>query len=133
MFISKSRHLERVMDERDRRYTRESELRAEAIKIKQEADKEALALARADQTFKDEQANRLREQIAEERAESRERERRFITNEEYDRRHDPLVKQVNTLAEMLAAGGGRAAGTDRLIAYGIGAAGVIAAIVSQLH
>jgi hypothetical protein len=121
------------MDERDRRYQREGELRAEALRIKQEADEHARSLARADQTYKDEQANRLREQIGEERAEGRERERQFVTNEEYDRRHDPLVRQVNALAESMAAGSGRSAGIDKLIAYGIGAAGVIAAIISQLH
>lgn len=131
--IGSARHLERIMDERDRRYAREAELRAEALKIKQEADDQALALAREGQTYRDEQANRLREQIAVERTEAREREARFLTKEDYDRRHDDLLKEVGRLANLQAEGGGRIAGTDKLIAYGIGAAAVIVAILSQLH
>ena len=125
--------IERVMNERDHRYARESELRAEALKIKQEADDQALALAREGQTYRDEQANRLREQIAAERTEAREREAKLLTKEEYDRRHDDLVKLVNNVVTSQAEGGGRSAGFDKLIAYGIGAAAVIVAIISQVH
>lgn len=121
------------MDERDQRYAREAELRAEALKIKQEADDQALALAREGQTYRDEQANRLREQIAAERTEAREREARFLTKDDYDRRHDDLLKEVGRLATLQAEGGGRIAGTDKLIAYAIGAAAVVVAILSQLQ
>jgi len=53
--------------ERDRRLSEVAVEREKALKIKEEADKAALALARADQTYKDEQANKLREQINSER------------------------------------------------------------------
>jgi HD superfamily phosphodiesterase len=92
------------MDERNRRFEREAELRAEALKIKQEADDQALSLAREGQTYRDEQANKLREQIGQERTEAREREARFLTKEEYDRRHEDLMKEVGRVATAAVPG-----------------------------
>jgi vacuolar-type H+-ATPase subunit H len=53
--------------ERDRRNTEVSQEREKALKIKEEADKAALGLAREIQTYKDEKANELRSQIERER------------------------------------------------------------------
>lgn len=53
--------------ERDRRYSEVNVEREKALKIKEEADKAALGLAREIQTYKDEKANQLREQITSER------------------------------------------------------------------
>lgn len=50
-------------DERDRRYTEVAQEREKALKIKDEADKNALLLARQIQDYKDEKANELRSQI----------------------------------------------------------------------
>jgi hypothetical protein len=58
---------EKFMAERDRRYTEVSQEREKALKIKEEADKAALGLAREIQSYKDEKANQLREQISSER------------------------------------------------------------------
>jgi vacuolar-type H+-ATPase subunit H len=58
---------QRFHEERDRRYAEVALARAEALKIKDEGDKEALRLAREIQTYKDEKANELREQIGAER------------------------------------------------------------------
>jgi hypothetical protein len=132
MPVSTRKHLEMIGDERDHRYAREAELRAEALKIKQEADDQALSLAREGQTYRDEQANKLREQIAQERTEAREREAKFLSKEEYDRRHDDLMKEVGRIANIQAEGGGRTAGLDKIIAYGLAAAAVVVAIVTQL-
>jgi hypothetical protein len=57
----------RVEAERDRRLTEVAVEREKALKIKETADLAALDLAREIQTYKDEQANRLREQINSER------------------------------------------------------------------
>lgn len=54
-------------EERDRRYSEISIEREKALKIKEEADKSALGLAREIQTYKDEKANELRAQIESER------------------------------------------------------------------
>ncbi len=53
--------------ERDRRYSEVNTEREKALKIKEEADKAALGLAREIQSYKDEKANELRSQIESER------------------------------------------------------------------
>jgi hypothetical protein len=58
---------ERFSEERDRRYSEVNIEREKALKIKEEADKAALGLAREIQSYKDEKANQLREQIGAER------------------------------------------------------------------
>ncbi len=58
---------EKLQTERDRRYSEVNVEREKALKIKEEADKAALGLAREIQTYKDEKANELREQISSER------------------------------------------------------------------
>jgi hypothetical protein len=67
-------HLETIREadqkfdaERDRRYSEVNIEREKALKIKEEADKAALGLAREIQSYKDEKANQLREQITGER------------------------------------------------------------------
>jgi hypothetical protein len=57
----------RFMQERDRRYAEVNVEREKALKIKETADLAALQLAREIQTYKDEKANELREQISRER------------------------------------------------------------------
>ena len=56
-----------LTEERDRRYSEVNLEREKALKIKEEADKAALGLAREIQLYKDEKANLLREQINSER------------------------------------------------------------------
>ena len=58
---------ERFQQERDRRYAEVNIEREKALKIKETADLAALQLAREIQTYKDEKANELREQINSER------------------------------------------------------------------
>jgi len=58
---------ERFENERDRRYAEVSLEREKALRIKEKADENALRLAREIQTYKDEKANELREQINSER------------------------------------------------------------------
>ena len=58
---------EKFYNERDRRYAEVSNEKEKAIKIKEEADKVALDLAREIQKYKDEKANELRKQIESER------------------------------------------------------------------
>jgi preprotein translocase subunit SecF len=57
----------RFNEERDRRYAEVNIEREKALKIKETADLSALQLAREIQTYKDEKANELREQINSER------------------------------------------------------------------
>lgn len=59
----------RFDNERDRRYTEVAVEQEKALRIKERADRDALELARQIQTYKDEKANELREQISRERGE----------------------------------------------------------------
>jgi hypothetical protein len=58
---------ERFQNERDRRYAEVKAAEEKALLVKQQADRDALGLAREIQTYKDEKANELREQINRER------------------------------------------------------------------
>jgi hypothetical protein len=66
-FVTLKEHLEMKIALNDRRYTEVNIEKEKALKIKEEADKVALGLAREIQTYKDESNNRLREQINSER------------------------------------------------------------------
>jgi hypothetical protein len=61
------REHEKFEVERDRRYAEVKQEQEKALKIKETADLAALGLAREIQTYKDEKANELREQINSER------------------------------------------------------------------
>src|ERR1700733_14459906 len=72
--VSLKEHFETILrlrdqffEERDRRYAEVNTEREKALKIKDEADRRALKLARIIQRYKDEKANNLREQIGSER------------------------------------------------------------------
>lgn len=85
---------------------READLRA--IQIKDEADQRALALAIEAQRYRDEQHNKLREQIAQERGE-------YVTLELYNQRHEALRDEIKGLSErvteFVAATAGRSTGS----------------------
>lgn len=61
----------------DRRYAEVAAEREKALKIKETADEKALDLARIIQTYKDEKANELREQINSERGS-------YVTNKDFE-------------------------------------------------
>ena len=58
---------EKFQQERDRRYQEVKDAEGKALMVKDQADRDALSLARQIQTYKDEKANELREQINSER------------------------------------------------------------------
>jgi hypothetical protein len=65
--VSLREHFEALLDANDRRYAEVNTEREKALKIKETADLAALQLAREIQSYKDEKANQLREQINSER------------------------------------------------------------------
>lgn len=93
----------RFQEERDRRYSEVNTEREKALKIKEEADKVALDLARQIQTYKDEQANELREQINTERGS-------YATKEDIKVITDKFETALLPLTAFVSASGGRAAG-----------------------
>jgi hypothetical protein len=82
--------------ERDRRYTEIGIEKEKALSIKEKADLAALQLARDIQTYKDEKANELREQINSERG-------LYVTKEELHsaiREIDISIKHLDNLSSI---------------------------------
>jgi len=80
---------DRFYEERDRRYNEVNIEREKALKIKETADLAALGLAREIQTYKDEKANELREQIGRERG-------HYLSRDEYLSAHSALVEKMES-------------------------------------
>jgi hypothetical protein len=92
----------RFNEERDRRYAEVNIEREKALKIKETADLAALRLAREIQTYKDEKANELREQINSERG-------LYATNKDID----PIKSYVSSQT-------GRGLGMNALFGWALG-------------
>jgi hypothetical protein len=89
--------------ERDRRYAEVSLEREKALRIKDTADRDALALARQAQTYRDEQANKLREQINSERG-------LYATKDDLANAVREMSAVIKPLAEYVSADAGRSGG-----------------------
>ena len=121
-----------VAAERDRRYAEVSAEKEKALKIKETADLAALELAREIQTYKDEKANELREQISRERG-------LYATREDLAAVQREIQATLRPLSDYVTAQQGRATGTeDRRLAIGAvmaiigGVIGIAAIIVTVI-
>jgi molecular chaperone DnaK (HSP70) len=109
--------------ERDRRYTEVKQAEEKALRIKDEADKVALELARQIQTYKDEKANELREQINRERLE-------YASKDDLKALAEKIDTAIKPLSEFVAgAQGGSKVYTQ--IALIIGVAATIITLISK--
>ena len=81
-------------EERDRRYIEVNSERQLAMRIKDEADREAMDLARQAQIYKDEKANQLREQIGAERGRYATKEDLQALADKFDLMHQPVVEFI---------------------------------------
>jgi vacuolar-type H+-ATPase subunit E/Vma4 len=114
---------EKTAEERDRRYTEVKNAEEKALKIKEEADKVALDLARQIQTYKDEKANELREQINNERG-------IYATKEDLKSLTEKIDLAIKPLSEFVAgAQGGSKVYTQ--IALIIGVAATLVTLVAK--
>ena len=109
---------DRIDAERDRRYAEVASEKEKALKIKEEADKAALALAREIQTYKDEKANELREQINSERG-------LYATKGDLVAVAEKVEATLRPIQEYVASDRGRGAGSSALWGYIVGAIGVL--------
>lgn len=91
--------------ERDRRYAEVALEREKALKIKEEADKAALGLAREIQTYKDEKANELREQINSERG-------LYASKNDLSAMADKVDTQLKPINDFIATTRGQGAGAQ---------------------
>ena len=92
-----------VAAERDQRYAEVKAAEEKALKVKETADLKALDLASQIQTYKDEKANELREQISSERG-------LYVTRTEMASAVRELQALVKPLTEYASAQQGRAGG-----------------------
>jgi hypothetical protein len=123
---------DKFMAERDRRYTEVNIEKEKALKIKEEADKSALGLAREIQTYKDEKANELREQISSERG-------LYATKDDLAAAQRELVASIQPLSTYVAsmAGEKNKADTSRvsavaLVSIGYGVIATIGVVITLI-
>ncbi len=125
---------ERFEEERDRRYREVAEERDKALRIKEKADEQALLLARDIQTYKDEKANELREQIASERGTYLNRDEYLIQHQALEDKMDAALKP---LVEFMSTQQGRSSGIGSsatvLYAALVLAASIITAVIIYSH
>jgi vacuolar-type H+-ATPase subunit H len=90
-------------NERDRRYAEVKAAEEKALLVKQRADEQALGLAREIQTYKDEKANQLREQITGERG-------LYATKNDLSSAVDKLEVTMKPALEYVSSAAGRGVG-----------------------
>jgi len=116
----------RLAEERDRRYAEVATEREKALKIKETADLAALGLAREIQTYKDEKANELREQISSERG-------LYTTRSELNSILDKIEAQIKPLQDFVTSSQGQSKGVSMsatVLVTVIGAVGTLIGIIS---
>jgi hypothetical protein len=94
---------EKFQREVDRRYAEVKLAEEKALLVKQRADEQALGLAREIQTYKDEKANQLREQITGERG-------LYATKNDLSSAVDKLEVTMKPALEYVSGAAGRGAG-----------------------
>jgi CHASE3 domain sensor protein len=105
-YIPLQEHLEKLADERDRRYAEVALEREKALRIKEEADRKALDLAREIQIYKDEKANQLREQINAERG-------TYVTRDQLDSAVREITATMQPLKDFTVHSEGGAAAVQQ--------------------
>jgi hypothetical protein len=111
--------------ERDRRYAEVNIEKEKALKIKEEADKAALGLAREIQTYKDEKANELRSQIERERG-------NYATRGDLVSAVEKIEAQMKPLGEYVQAQSGPRAITGATIVAVLGAVAIVVGLFIAL-
>lgn len=123
-------------DERDRRYTEVALEREKALRIKEEADRTALTLARENQNlkdenqkqvqlYKDEKANELREQINRER-------NLYASKDDLSRILSTIEVRLEPLTTFMNREAGGQLKTGQMLAAAIGIAVIIGAIIGVI-
>jgi len=117
---------ELIAEERDRRYAEVNVEKEKALKIKETADLAALQLAREIQTYKDEKANELREQISSERG-------LYATKDDVANAIREISATIKPLADYVSSQTGRSGGMGALYGWVIAAVGLIVSVVIMMN
>lgn len=113
---------EKFQQERDRRYAEVKSAEEKALRVKEQADRDALGLAREIQSYKDEKANQLREQISSERG-------LYATKNDVVAAVDKIGAQIGPLIAYASAQQGGSKGIQDLWARLIAIAAVLVTAV----
>ena len=113
---------DRLLSERDRRYAEVKLAEREALRVKEEADRTALMLAREIQTYKDEKANELRSQIERERGS-------YAGKSELAAAVEKLEVTIKPVLAYMASQQGKGAGLNAGWGYLIGGVGFIVVVI----
>lgn len=116
----------RFNEERDRRYTEVNIEKEKALKIKETADLAALSLAREIQTYKDEKANELREQINTERV-------HYASKDDLKALGDKMEIALKPLTEFVASARGGTSTQDRMVQFILALIIVVGTIVTLIR
>jgi hypothetical protein len=116
------RERDRFLEERDRRASEGDALRERALTILQTSQETALGLQRDAQEYRDEQANKLREQINSER-------NLYGTKADMAALEEKLEALVKPLADALQQGVGASLTKSQLIGYLLAAVAVMTFVV----
>jgi len=112
-----------VINENDRRYSELEVEKDKALKIKENADRIALDLARDIQKYKDEKANELREQISSERGLYATKDDVASLGEKIEAKITPLINYINSQQ-------GRSGGLSAGWGYLLGAVSLVATLLA---
>jgi hypothetical protein len=112
---------EKFAAERDRRYSETKVAEEKALQIQKEADRAALALAREIQSYKDEKANQLREQISSERG-------TFATQQDLSAAVRELNALITPILDYMRRQQGEAVGASQSIGRLISVVAVLAGL-----
>jgi len=116
---------EKFQTERDRRYAEVKNAEEKALKVKEEADKAALGLAREIQTYKDEKANELREQINSERG-------LYATKADVAAAVDKIEATLKPVFDYISADRAQRLGIQGGWGYAVGVVGLLLALGSLI-
>jgi hypothetical protein len=123
--MRRTRHIETLMEERDRRYEAEARLRAEALRVAEDGEARALVLARDIQTYKDEKANELRSQIEREQGDR-------VSKDDLRAFGVAIRAEMKPALDWVATRRGRDAGGEIIFTRVVAALSVMAAIVAAV-
>jgi hypothetical protein len=110
----RGRYYDRWMEERDRRYTEVAEARAEALKIKEQADRDALELAQRNQTYKDERSDKMSEDVIGSRG-------NYATKEDLSQLGNQFATALKPIQDFIAGASATQVNGNRWIGWAIAA------------
>lgn len=114
---------EKFQEERDRRYTEVKNAEEKALRIKEQADRDALQLAREIQTYKDEKANELRSQIERERGS-------YVTQSDLRSSLEKIDVLIKPISEFVSTQQGGTNKSKDLILLAVAIASVVGFIIT---